>query len=131
MKAEILVGPERRRRWSAEEKARIVAETAAPGAQVAEVARRHGLSRGLLYLWRSAVRRGEAAVRLPKFVPAVLTAASGAAMSALPRAAPEGGMIEIALGADVRVTLHGRVDAKGLRSVLTALRADRRPPGAP
>lgn len=39
MKAEILVGPERRRRWSAEEKARIVAETGAPGAQVAETLR--------------------------------------------------------------------------------------------
>jgi transposase len=32
MKAEILVGPERRRRWSGEEKARIVADAAAPGA---------------------------------------------------------------------------------------------------
>jgi transposase len=37
---EILTGPGRRRRWSVEEKARIVAETLEPGARVAEVARR-------------------------------------------------------------------------------------------
>ncbi len=37
---ELLTGPDRRRRWSAEEKARIVAETLAPGARVADVARR-------------------------------------------------------------------------------------------
>ena len=37
---ELLTGPIRRRRWSAEEKARIVAETLLPGARVSEVARR-------------------------------------------------------------------------------------------
>jgi transposase len=47
MKAEILVGPERRRRWRTEEKLRIVAELAAPGTQVAEIARRHGIARWL------------------------------------------------------------------------------------
>jgi transposase-like protein len=36
MKAEILAGPERRRRWSAEEKARIVSETMAAGAQISD-----------------------------------------------------------------------------------------------
>ena len=37
---EILTGPTRRRRWSAEEKARVVAETLVPGARVSEEARR-------------------------------------------------------------------------------------------
>lgn len=45
MKAEILVGPERRRRWSAGERASIVAEAAMAGANVAEISRRHGISR--------------------------------------------------------------------------------------
>ena len=45
MKAEILAGPERRRRWSEEEKVRVVAEATMPGAQLAEIARRHGVSR--------------------------------------------------------------------------------------
>ena len=52
MAGEILSGPERRRRWSSEEKADIVAEVMLPGATVTEIARRHGISRGLLYTWR-------------------------------------------------------------------------------
>jgi transposase-like protein len=52
MAVEVLSGPERRRRWSSEEKAAIVAEAILPGARVSEIARRHGISRGLLYTWR-------------------------------------------------------------------------------
>jgi hypothetical protein len=43
---EIITGVERRRRWSAAEKLRIVAETEQPGAGIAETARRHEISRG-------------------------------------------------------------------------------------
>jgi hypothetical protein len=39
-RVEVLTGPGRRRRWSAEEKARVVEETLVPGARVSEVARR-------------------------------------------------------------------------------------------
>jgi transposase len=55
---EIITGVERRRRWSAGEKLRIVAETEQPGAGIAEIARRYEISRGLLWNWRSQVRRG-------------------------------------------------------------------------
>ena len=55
---EIITGVERRRRWSVEEKLRIVAETEQPGFGIAEVARRYEISRGLLWNWRSQVRRG-------------------------------------------------------------------------
>ena len=55
---EIITGVERRRRWSATEKLRIVAETEQPGAGIAEIARRYEISRGLLWNWRSLVRRG-------------------------------------------------------------------------
>jgi transposase len=55
---EIITGVERRRRWSAAEKLRIVAETEQPGAGIAEIARRYEISRGLLWNWRSLVRRG-------------------------------------------------------------------------
>jgi transposase len=55
---EIITGIERRRRWSAAEKLRIVAETEQPGAGIAEIARRYEISRGLLWNWRSLVRRG-------------------------------------------------------------------------
>ena len=55
---EIITGVERRRRWGLEEKLRIVAETELPGSGIAEVARRYEVSRGLLWNWRSQVRRG-------------------------------------------------------------------------
>src|SRR5690242_14242553 len=55
---EIITGIERRRRWSVEEKLRVVAETEQPGSGIAEIARRYEISRGLLWNWRSQVRRG-------------------------------------------------------------------------
>lgn len=45
-------GPERRRRWSAEEQQRILEDAFAPGACVAQVARRHDVSTALVYTWR-------------------------------------------------------------------------------
>ena len=56
--ATILSGPERRRRWSSAEKARIVEESLAPEASVAEVARRHDVHPNLLHSWRRQVRTG-------------------------------------------------------------------------
>ena len=58
MRAEILVGRERRRRWSADDKLQIVREAFAPGARVALVARRRDVSRSQIYLWRTALREG-------------------------------------------------------------------------
>ncbi len=121
MTVEILTGPERRRRWSVEEKARIIAEAQAPGARVADIARRHGISRSLLYTWR----REHSSAVLPDLVPVVVEMRDGptvrrdAASSAVPRE-PDGS-IEIALAGGVRVTVRGRVDPKGLRAVLAAL----------
>lgn len=50
--------PGRRRRWTAEQKGRIVAESFAPGAQVSDVARRRGISPQHLFLWRKAAKGG-------------------------------------------------------------------------
>ncbi len=55
---EIITWVERRRRWRLEEKLRIVAEVERLGASFAAVARRHEVSRGLLWNWRQQVRRG-------------------------------------------------------------------------
>jgi transposase len=52
----VLPGPERRRRWSAEEKAQIVAESFAAGSAASSVARRYGLHRNQLYAWRREIR---------------------------------------------------------------------------
>ena len=49
----VFSGPERRRRWSDEQRLQILAEAFAPGACPTEVARRHEISTGQLYTWRS------------------------------------------------------------------------------
>jgi transposase len=54
---EVLTGPARRRRWSAEDKARIIAETLVPGARVSEVARRWQICSRQVFGWRRAARR--------------------------------------------------------------------------
>jgi hypothetical protein len=51
-RVELITGQRRRRRWTAEEKARIVAESFEEGANISEIARRHGVVRGLLTVWR-------------------------------------------------------------------------------
>ena len=55
----IFSGPERRRRWTSAEKLRIVEESLAPAASVAEVARRHDVHLNLLHSWRRQVRTGK------------------------------------------------------------------------
>ena len=142
MTAEILVGPARRRRWSAEETARIVAEATVPDARVADIARRHGVSRSLIYTWRREANRGLSGDRvdaaLPGLVPVVVSGTGSKPTSpeaARPEAAREkcrprtsgaakpDGAIEIALPGDVRMTVRGRVEERTLRAVLGALRS--------
>jgi Transposase len=85
-RVEVLTGAPRRRRWSAAEKAAIVAESQAPGAQTSEIALRYGLPRNQLYDWQpefGTVAVGtaiaEAGAQGPDFVPVVADAGSGAA----------------------------------------------------
>ena len=54
MAGEVIV--ERRRRWTPEQKAALIAEVEAEGGHVSMVARRHGISASLLYNWRSACK---------------------------------------------------------------------------
>jgi transposase len=68
-RVEVLTGPGRRRKWSDEDKARIVAETLEPGAVVAEVARRRQVCPQQVFTWRREMHVG-AAARLD-FVPIV------------------------------------------------------------
>ena len=75
MRGEILDGPERRRRWSEDKKAEILAELTKPGARIADVARRYGVSRSLLYAWRKelAAIAGSAPKPSMSFAPVLLT----------------------------------------------------------
>ena len=51
-RVEIITGPERRRRWSDEEKLQLVAEACRPGNSVSRVARQRGISASQLFGWR-------------------------------------------------------------------------------
>ena len=62
MRQEILTGVERRRRWSREDKLRILGEVGIEGMSVAAVARRHDVTRQHLYQWRRELRRNHLAV---------------------------------------------------------------------
>ena len=57
----VFSGPERRRRWSDEERLQILSEAFAPGVRVADVCRRHDISSGLIYTWRRKLLDAEAA----------------------------------------------------------------------
>lgn len=139
---EILSGVERRRRWRLEEKLRIVAEAEAPGAVVADVARRHDVSRGQLWAWRHQVRSGELtpALVVPEFLPVRMLESEGnterQAKSAdkpmnapAPCAAPEvraaefgTSRIEIVLLDGTCVRVDGQVGTAALRQVMAVLR---------
>src|SRR3979409_1663760 len=73
MRVEVLGGLERRRRWSQDDKARIVEETLAPGAKGTEVARRNGVAASLVFPWRRQARTAERVV--PCFAPVQISAA--------------------------------------------------------
>ncbi len=57
MRGEILVGAERRRRWSEDQKLSILAEIGVNGATVTQVAQRHEIMRQQIYAWRHKMRR--------------------------------------------------------------------------
>jgi transposase len=114
---EAITGQRRRRQWSDEEKARIVSESFAPGANIAAVARRHGVSCGLLHNWRGQAR--QAAASTAPFIPIALAEESGGGEE--DRAIAPCGAIEIELSG-ARVRVEGAVGKAALKTVLAALR---------
>src|ERR1700741_5543060 len=75
-RVEVITGERRRGGWTGEEKARIVAESFEEGANISEVARRHGVVRGLLTVWRRQASR-RVGVEAPGFVPVRIDPARG------------------------------------------------------
>ena len=138
MDGEVVV--ERRRQWTPEQKAALLAEVEAEGGQVSMVARRHGVSTSLLYNWRSAWKAAGLAARARPVPPTefvqlgVVADASGQGPmmpmttgAVSPRVtglalADRVGVIEIDLPDGVRVRVDSSVNEKALRRVLSALR---------
>jgi transposase len=107
----------RRRRWSEDEKLRIVTESLSGPRLVSATARRHGISPSLLFTWRRAYRRG----MLPGqsadagFVPAVVVP------DVRPTVPPASGRIQIVLTNSRRVIVDAGVDIAVLSQVVEAL----------
>jgi transposase len=138
-RAEVLTGPERRRRWSVDQKLAIVAEFEHSGSSGAVVARRYGISTGLLYTWRRQAHglRVRSRSLVPGFVPVVVAPEVDAI--AAPDAGSEvfapvvvpargegtdmsvGGVMEIELSGGQRLRVDRHVDAEALRRVLAVL----------
>jgi transposase len=135
---EVITGRRRRRRWTAQEKARIVAESFEEGANISEVARRNGVVRGLLTVWRHKLAAA-AGASARGFVPVRIASEGSPATAGEPgRVAPAQtrlgemasapgqfrGMIEIEMSG-ARIRVEPGVDPTTLSTVLSALRGGR------
>lgn len=106
----VIEGSARRRRWSDEEKARIVAESLEPMVSVSAVARRHGINPNQLFTWRRQLRdRTWSVERRAQFDDG---AGTGQAAD----------RIEVILG-EATVRVGAGVDAAALRRVLRVVRS--------
>ena len=108
-RVEVMSGPERRRRWSEEQKRAIVAEAFAPGALVSEVARRMDVVPGQIYRWRREIGVGHGFAQ-------VLIAPAGDSVG--PSAVPA---IEIKFAGKVRVRIPASVPAGLAAAVVKGL----------
>ena len=112
----LLTGPERHRRWSDEERQAILSAAFAPGASVAEVARRFEVATSLIYKWRQQSRVTASG---PSFAPAIV-AEEPAQVPAT--ASPDGGTIVVELPSGIRVTIGGAATTALVTATLRGLR---------
>jgi transposase len=116
----------RRRRWSEDEKLKIVLESLQAPRHVSATARRHGISRSQLLQWRRAFRakRTDSAEQQAGFVPAVVVAEPEPPVPR-PSASIGGGEIEIEFASGARMRITGVVDAAMLTAAVAALSGGR------
>ncbi len=115
-----------RRRWSEEDKRRLVAETFGPGGTVHGVARRSGVSPSQLFAWRKLYRAGP---EIERTVPALPSVPGFAAVEIAPATPPSvadvvpapSGLIEIELAGGERVRISGAPDPAVVAAALRAL----------
>ena len=128
-RVEVITSVERRRRWSAPEKLRLVAESYRAEGGVGEVADRAGLHRSLLQRWRRQVRDGMLVADrfgAPSFVPLAIDDRRGRGHSGLGArgGAPHGavrGLVEIDLPNGCRVRFEQDIPTAALRRIIGAL----------
>ena len=131
-RVELITGRKQRRYWTSDEKAKILEASAAPGATVAEVARRYQVSRGLLWTWRRKAMDDLEAETTPHFVPLRIDLDGvGGIVSAVseevrlqPVQDKKLGLIEVEIGTS-RIRVEGLVDPEVLRQMLGLIRPTR------
>ena len=120
---EVLGGRDRRRRWSLEEKLRIVAESHEAGAVVRAVAARHDVYPSLLHNWRRQMRDGRlAALPAADFLPVHVAPATTVPAQRSASIQPRAETIEIELPDGCRLRVGNAVNLPTLRRVLAVLR---------
>lgn len=122
---EIISAKEPRRRWSEDEKRRLVAAAFAPGAVVSHVAREHGVAPSCLFLWRKRFgeSRREFAAEAPRLIPVLVDTASVPSADAVTVAAPLPAVITWADG--MRLEVPAGYPCAALRALIAALRSAR------
>lgn len=123
-RVQVLVGPERRRKWPMDVKIAIIAEALNCGDAVSDVALRHDITPSQLFGWirrfRKEIASRPSPTEPPLFAPAVIDTSASSSVPPVTTAEPPSA-IEIVIGA-ATVRLGSGVDARALGIVLTALR---------
>lgn len=136
-RVDVRVRPERRRRWTADDKLAIVRETLVPGAIAQVVADRHGIGTGLLYTWRKQMLQAamtgfvEVAVSNDPAIAMQIEDSSTVASQEVRQGSSarsatlgfENGIMELDLPTGVRLRVGKDVDGVALQRVLAALAA--------
>jgi transposase len=112
----ILTGPERRRRWSAEDRCRILQAAFSPGAVVSDVARQYDVCTTLIYKWRQQARARAEPVAFASVVMADKPSPPARTMAAR---AP---VITVDLGNKGRVSIDAAASSALVTATLRALR---------
>ena len=124
---EVFTGAGRRRSWTAEQKAQILAESYESGEKVSAVARRHGLTPQQLFGWRRDARRAVSRRRVierassPVFAPVIVDAAQPSTQVPI-APAQLSGSIAIEIGSTT-IRIAPGIDAGTLAMVLRAVKA--------
>lgn len=127
---EVITGRRQRRNWTDEEKARILAESAEPDVNISALARRWGVNRGLLNVWRreaglTSRRSAQAGAQQAMFVPVTVVGERTPPQSASSDiASVASGRIEIEI-AGARMTVMGSVAQELAQAIVAALRGRR------
>jgi transposase len=114
---EVITSVQRRRRWSREEKERIIAAAMEPGASASEVARAAGIHTSQLFRWRQQLC--ERAPAQPSFSPVAIVPEPGPVLPAV--SSDRAGTIEIEFATGGRMRITGSVPAPIVSALMKAL----------